>query len=218
MSNPVADWGTCVVETDIDRELLAPLMLWLPTFLSQLERERELPAYLLARPQLESFQNVLEDNTFPDGRLPAIVATTAQTEGTPEPTVVGVDAAYGATWRSNVSAVVRGRTPHETREIAALMSGCVRRILVTQPNALGTVHWMGSLVTPFPDPSGQGRYLAAGVNRFQVIVDEALTGDGPLIPVGDDPPYPPPDPSQPDQPYDSLAQVRAVTTEIITRS
>jgi hypothetical protein len=155
---------------------------------------------------------------FPDGRLPAIVVTTAQTDGDPEPIVVGVDDAYAAWWRTNASAVVRGRTPHETREVAALFGGCIRRILVNQQLSIGSIHWMGSSVTSFPDPTGQGRYLAAAVNRFRVLTDEALTGDGPVIPLQDDPPYPPPDPTTPDEPFDPLAEVRAVTTEIIARS
>jgi hypothetical protein len=219
VSNAAADWGAVVVETDVDRAVIAPLMTWMPTYLTQTERERNLTPYLLARPLPESYQNVLEDDEFPDGRLPAVVVTTAQTDGDPEPIVVGVDAAYAAWWRVNASAVVRGRTPHETREIAALFGGCIRRILTQQPLELaGTVHWMGSSVTPFPDPTGQGRYLAAAVNRFRVLTDEALTGDGPVIPEPEDPPYPPPDPTNPDEPFDPLAQVRVVTTEIIARS
>jgi hypothetical protein len=215
----VADWGQLVVETDVDREVIAPLMLWMPTYLRQVERERDLAPHLLARPRLESYQNALEDLSFPDARLPAIVVTTAQTEGDPEPQIAGLDDAYAAAWLVRVSAVVRGRTPPETREIAALVSGCVRRILVNQATALGKMRWLGSLVTPVPDTTDTGRYLAAGVTRWSLLVDEAISGDGPVIPEPDDPQYPSPDPEgNPDEVFDPLAEVRAVTTQIVARS
>jgi hypothetical protein len=219
MSAPVADWGTVVVETDVDREVIRPLMMWMPTYLAQLERERTMLPHLLARPKLESYQNSLEDLSFPDAMLPAIVVTTAQTDGEPEPTIVGVDDAYSANFLVRVAAVVRGRTPPETRELAALFSGCVRRVLVNQGTVLGKARWLGSLVTPVPDTTDKGRYLAAGVSRWSVWVDEAISGDGPVIPEPGDPPYPPPDPmNNPDDPFDPLAEVRTVTTDIIARS
>jgi hypothetical protein len=156
MTNPVADWGEIVVETDIDRALILRLVMWMPTYLTHTETARNLAPHLLARPNLESYQNALEDDTFPDGRLPALVVSTAR-----------------------------------------------------------TVRWTGSSVLPFPDASGQGRFLAAAMNTFTVFVDQTLTGDGPISAEI----YPPPDPvGNPDQPYDPLAVVREVTTQIVARS
>jgi hypothetical protein len=212
---PVADWGEVVVETDVDRAVISRLATWMPTYLTQTETKRELPPYLLARPNAESYQNALEDDTFPDGRLPALVVTTARTDNEPEKIVMAVDDAYSAFWRITVSAVVRGRTPSETREIAALYGGCVRAILVQKQTDIGVVRWTGSSVVPYPDRSGQGRFLAAGRNTFTVFVDLTLTGDGPITAEI----YPPPDPvGNPDQPYDPLAEVRTVTTQIVARS
>jgi hypothetical protein len=219
VANPVADWGAIVVETDIDRSMIKQLMRWMPTYLTHTELARDLPAYLLARPNLESYQNALEDDTFPDGRLPAIVVQTAQMEGEPEPRLVDTDVAYSAIMRSNVSVVVRGRTPPETREVAALFGGAVRAILVQQQTDIGLVRLTGTMVVPYPDATGEGRYLAAAVNQFTVQVDAFLTGDGPIDPMVGDPDYPPPDPvGNPDQPYDPLAVVRTVTTQVIARS
>jgi hypothetical protein len=212
---PVADWGEVVVETDVDRAIISRLATWMPTYLTQTETKRELPPYLLARPNAESYQNALEDDTFPDGRLPALVVTTARTDSEPEKIVMAVDDAYSAFWRITVSAVVRGRTPPETREVAALYGGCVRSILVQKQTDIGVVRWTGSSVVPFPDASGKGRFLAAGINTFTVFVDLTLTGDGPITAEI----YPPPDPvGNPDQPYDPLAEVRTVTTQIVARS
>jgi hypothetical protein len=211
-----AEWGKLLVETDVDRAVIAALMTWMPTYLTQAERERGLTPHLLARPTNESYTNALEDDEFPDGRLPAMVVTTARTEDNPDSFDIR---RYAAAWRVNVSAVIRGRTPPETREVAALFGGCVRRILIQQQiNLDGEVRWRSSLVTPYPDATEQGRYLAAAVNGFTVFADDVLSGDGPVIPDEHDPDYPPPDPSQPDQPYDPLAEVRSVTTQIVARS
>lgn len=217
--NPVADWGAILVETDIDAAVIRQLRKWMGTYLKHMEDVRDLAPYTLARPHAASYQNALEDDTFPDGRLPAIVVQTAQTEGEPEPQLVGTDAAYSADWRVNVSAVVRGRTPPETREVAAVFNGVVRAILTQQQCGVGAISWQGSMLVPYPDTTGQGRWLAAGVNQFFVFVDQVLTGDGPLEPDPDAPIYPPPDPEgNPDQPYDPLAVVRTVTTDVIARS
>jgi hypothetical protein len=215
--NPAADFGLQVVETDIDRLVLTQLHKWLPTYLAQAERDRDLPNRLLARPTPQSYQNTLQDASFPEGQLPAIVATTAQSEQTK--TYPG--RRYGATFNVAVSAVVRGRNAPETREIAAVFGGCIRAILIQQQIELDCeVRWQGGLVLPVPDQADEdARWLAAGLNRFLVLADTVQSGDGPVEPTEGDPPYPPPDPEgDPDTPYDPLATVGLVTTEVIPRS
>jgi hypothetical protein len=214
VSNPVADWGTILVETDVDAAVIAQLQRWMPTYLTQTERSRNFPAGALARPRDEAYQNALIDETFPDALLPAVVVTTAQTEGEPEPMAVGIDIAYAADWRVVVSVVVRGRTPMETRATAALTGGCVRAILSQQQVELeGLTRWRGCSVVPFSDDN-QGRFLAASINRFTIHVDATLTGDGPIEPAPGDPPWPPIDPDNPDQVYDPPPLVSAVRTDI----
>jgi hypothetical protein len=218
--NPVATWGSNLIETDIDRLVLVQLRIWLPDYLTRVERERDLPGGLLARPMAESFQNVLEDDEFPDGRLPAILATTARAEDVDKTLDDAGDVRYAAAFRCQVSVVVRGRTPAETREVAAIFSSCVRRILVHQQLDLpggGEVHWApGGGIAPVADQSDQGRFLAAGVNHFAVFADEVVSGTGPVQP-SDDNPYPDPTPGGD---YDPLAVVRegGVHFTVIPRS
>jgi hypothetical protein len=211
---PFADWGTLLLETDLDRLVIARLRMWLPTYLSRAEDERDLANGLLARPVDGAYENTLEDDTFPDSRLPAVLVTTAQTEGNPSHMEGG---RYAADWRCNVSVIVRGRTPSETREIASVFGGCVRRILIQQQlsDDIGVL-WRASNVAPVVDQTDQGRYLAAALNRFTLLVNEAVSGDGPIIPTVDDPPYPPP--GDPNETYDPLLPVTNVTTTIETRS
>lgn len=208
----VADFGPLVVETDVDVAVVRTLRLWLPTYLAQAERDRGLADRLLARPVEESYANTLEDDEFLDHRLPAIIVTTAQTSGEPLKDGRGI---YSVPWLVVVSSVVRGRTPPETRAVAALFGGCVRRCLVQQADLGGAVQgvwWVASNVAAVPDVTDQGRYLAAGINRFTVLVDEALDAyGGPTIPAD----YgPDPDPADPDTPYDPLAAVGDVIIDV----
>jgi hypothetical protein len=201
-----AEFGPLIVETDVDVAVVTTLRTWLPTYLSRAEDERGLDNGLLARPVPSSYTNTLDDEDFPDQRLPAIVVTTASTSNEPR---VGRDDYYSAAWRVLVTAVVRGRTPPETRAVAALFGGCVRRILVQNTSLdgfAGGVKWLRGNVAPVEDMTDKGRYLAAGINEFTVYVDEVLRqGVGPAHP--DSSPYPPGNPGTPNEPYDPLVTV-----------
>jgi hypothetical protein len=210
--NQSADFGTMLVETDMDRLVLDQLKLWLPTYLARAESERGLPNRLLARPQSGSFQNALEDDTFPEGRLPGVIVTTARSND-----IAKNQNGYMGAYRCLVSGVVRGRSGQEARELASVWGGTIRRILHHQQLAdfEGEIRLTGHRVTPVLDGSGDNRWLAAGQNTFTIFADHVLGGDGPLMPGG---PYHDPDPSgDPDAPYDPLAEVNEVSVDIVPK-
>jgi hypothetical protein len=208
MTTP-ADFGPFIIETDVDRALLGTLAFWLPTYLSQVERERDMVHGALARPTSDSYANTLDDDEWLDHRLPAVVCTTAATRDTPN---IEGGWEYEVAWLCVVSTVVRGRTPAETRAVAALLGGTVRRVLVQQQSLAGagepfadSTQWVRSHVLPVPDATSSGRYLAACVNEFEVrtsnVVDASV---GPL-----------PDPGvDPDIVYDPDPTVGAVTIDV----
>lgn len=212
MAGPVAEFGQLIVPTDVDRAFIDSLRLWLPTYLTWVERARELTPHLLARPTEDAYQNALEDDEFPDSRLPAIVVTTAQAE----------DADYGpnnelhGSWRVNVSAIVKAQTPPQVREVAALFGGCVAKVIHDQQTALeGEIKLARPMqVAPVADVTGKNRFLAAGICQFVAYVDNVMTGTGPVDPDPDDPIYLPPDPSDPDATYDPLSTVSGVTIDV----
>jgi hypothetical protein len=216
----VADWGPCTIETDCDQAVLATLALWFPTYLSRFEDERQLDRNTFTRPDPRaSYDSALEDETFPDAKLPAIVVTTAQMTAPPEK---DGDGFLYAGWRVGLTCVVRGRTPRESRFVAAAFAGCARRIMLDRPDLggfAGGVRLTGGRVARVRDATDKGRYLAAGMSEFTVYVDEVLReGGGPV----EADPYVLPDPAapgyDPDAPYDALATVADVTTTITTRS
>lgn len=201
---PYADFGPLVTSVDVDEQVLATLRMWLPTHLSQLERERGMTLRTLDRPKDVSYANALDEDEFPDHTLPAVITTTAQTEGQPEK---DGDGNYYAAWNVVVSAIVKGRHPVETRRVAALFEGAVRRVLVQHGIELdGEVAWRGSNVAAVADPTNAGRFLAAGMSHYVVFLDRVVQdGVGPLEP-------------DPDDPYDPLVRVASVSVDIEGRS
>lgn len=216
-----ADFGPLVVETDVDLAVIQTLRLWLPTYLAQAERERNLANRTLARPVPQSYTNALEDDEFQDAWMPAIIVTTAQLDGDPE---LAEGGAYEGNWRVVVSAVTRGRTPGESRAISSLFGGSVRRCLVQQSDLGGFASEVrprgGGRVAPVADSTGQDRFLTAAINQFSVYMDNIVqAGVGPFLPDPEDPnPYDPPDPSgDPDAPYDPLVPLNTVTTSVTAK-
>lgn len=213
MSTYAADFGPLVIETDVDAAVVASLRRWLPTYLARIRGERsDLPR--LPAPRDESYANALEDETFPDARLPAILVTTARIEGAPQD---DGSRTYSVAWAVTVSAIVSGRTPAETRAFGAIYAGCCRRALVHHPSLDGFASdliWTGGPgVARLALPEGDDRYLAAGISQFIVYVDEVLGGEGPLEPDAPSP-YDASDPDSPDRPYNPLATVADITLDV----
>jgi hypothetical protein len=207
-------WGPLVTEVDVDLAVVLTLRKWLPMYLSQAERERDLIAGTLARPKETAYTNTIEDDEFHDHPLPAIIVTTASTTAAP---VTAADGSYEGAWRVIVSSVVRGRTPPETRAVAALFSASVRRVLTQQPSLDGLsndVIWVSSGLQPVYDNTDQGRFIAAGINEFVVYVDNVLAPHlGPSS--EEDGLYTPPNPeNEPEVPLDPLSAVAAVNVSI----
>jgi hypothetical protein len=198
-----ADFGPLLIATDIDDAAIATLQAWMATYLGQVEIERGLAPGSLPRPVDSSYANTLSDDEFPDHMLPAVLVTTAHTEGSPTIMAAGF---YNATWRLTVSCVVRGRTPSETRANAALLEGSVRRV-IAQQGSLGIAarsKWVATSVAPVLDRSRAGRHLAAGICEFDVATERVVQRG-----LGPDSPAPDPSPV-----YYPLAEVVAVSTEV----
>jgi hypothetical protein len=192
-----ADFGPMIVETDVDDAVINTLRYWFPSYLKQTIRERNLP---LAPPSDESYATVLDDDEFPEQRMPAVLVTTSDTIGSPDVDAAG---AYYVTFETVVSTVARGRTPAEARRNAALFSGTARRILAQQSTLLGFAggsRWTAGQLRPVQDTTGQNRYLVAGTNTFAVYVDGVVD-----LSAG---------PTEPSDVYEAPPTVQAVFTDI----
>jgi hypothetical protein len=198
---PIAEFGDLVTTVDVDDAVVATLKMWLPTYLTQFEQERDLAPGFLSRPNDSAYANTLESDEFLDHTLPAVIVTTAATA---DPPVITNNWSYIANWRLTVSSVLRGRRPPETRRSASYFEGSVRRLLVQKGDLGGLAkrcRWISSTVAPLPDRTGKGRYLAAGITQMVVFGDVAVEfGVGPDIPDAGS--------------YEPLATVQDVTTDV----
>ena len=210
-----ADFGPLVLSTDVDDAVVDTLLTWLPTYLFQFEHERGLTPGTLARPAASSISTTLTDDEFPDHMLPSTLVSTAATAGPPK--ILGGHGGgeqIECVWHTIVSCVVRGRRPLETRQSAARLEGCVRRLL-TQQAGLGDLgkasglraKWIGSNVVPVSDRTAAGRYLAAGIAQFHVSCNVAVQRGymGPRVPETLDAPY---------LPYPPLARVVEIDVDV----
>ena len=71
----------------------------------------------------------------------------------------------------------------------------------------------GTNTAAVADPSGAGRYLAAGIGAYLVHVDKSVQAG--VGPAGE--PYDP-DPSTPDEPFEDLVTVGSVGIDVIGRT
>lgn len=177
--------GPLVTATDVDAWVLEAIGTWLPTYLALYERDRGIKTGTYPRPATGHILTAISDAEFTDRQLPAIVVTALTNAG--EPTR-NPDWSYAAVARVNISAVVRGRTPAETRQTAAVYEACCRQLLA-QKGVPGVARqrWRGWQILPIPDTDSQGRYLAAGVTIFDFSIDQMAQGgfNGPSIPIDD---------------------------------
>lgn len=197
----IANWGPLVIATDVDDAVIEALKQWVPTYLLQTARERNLPAEAgrqMAAPR--TYTNVLEEDEFLDHQIPMVLVTTADTAKVKG----GPNSSYEAMWNVKVSAVVRGRSAQESRLFAALYEGAIRRAITQKCRGVGPINeskWLAVKLAAVRDASGKGRYLAAGIGTYNVSTDYAAQGfGGPDIPNADE--------------YLPLATVTEVTTGV----
>lgn len=186
----INDHGPLVIATDVDEAVIGVLKTWMPTYLRLLSTERNLtdPAtsknYVLPAPV--SYSNYINPDEIMDHPTPGIVVTTAKVIST----VGGANSIYQAVWLVRVSAIVRGRSPVESKKTAALFEGAIRRCMTekARENAgpLNGAHWVDCEVAPVAAGTREGRYLAAGMGTYHVSTDAAVRSfGGPDVPDAD---------------------------------
>lgn len=176
----IANWGPIVVSTDVDEAILAVLKKWMPTYINRMSAERGL-SYKLPVPK--TYSNYIDLDEILDHHLPAIVVTTAKAHKT----MGGANSIISAEWDVQVSAIMRGTSPPSTKSNTSLVEGAIRRCMVQKcrDNAgiLSNTHWLDSEIGPLKTGTREGRYLAAGIGKYNVATDAAAQSfGGPDVP------------------------------------
>lgn len=181
MTFGIADWGPLVTCDDVDQAILATLKLWLPTYLRQMTTEKGLTIPL---PVPKTYDSYIDLDQIMDHQIPAVVSTTAKAHKT----IGGANGRpYEAEWSTQVSAIIRGPNMAATRRNASYMEGAIRRCLLQKARQssgpLNNTHWLDTEVGPLKTGTREGRYLAAGIGKYNVATDAAAQSfGGPDVP------------------------------------
>lgn len=166
----------------IDAALIDVLKTWMPTYLTEVARQRGLNAPLEAP---RSIVAVAEFDRWPEEQLPGIVIVNPGTTGTPLKDGAG---AYRASWPIEVCISVSAATQADTRRNSQLYIAAARGCIM-QRRSLGHgmkgTDWGGESYTLIE--ADKRRSLAGAKASFTIERDDVVTvGAGPTNP--DSPP------------------------------
>lgn len=187
-------FGPIVHVAQVDDAVTAHLKRWLPTHLSQVERDADKTAgaFLRRPPNDASYHTVYDESQFVDSRIPALLVITGETDAVER----HGDGSYSALWNVLISAVTRGKDDADARIVASLYGAAVRRCMLQHASLGGFasgVIWQGDApLMPLSRTVDKGRHILVAQSRWLVLVDDVVTDrDGPVDPD------PLPDPTTP---------------------
>lgn len=203
-------FGAIITDDQVEDAVLATLKKWLPTYMSEVERQVGLDAGYYKRPVESSYIARSDFDKWPEEMLPAIISISTGLEDDP------VKDGYGhirGHFLIGVAGIVSSIEKLETRRYAYRLGAAVRGALVQHPSldlALGGrvrgVELVGGRNNELP-PEDE-RTIWASRQVFDVEVGDFLSTSGP---AADDPL---PDPTDP-WPDDSTVQTPKVLLEPI---
>lgn len=176
-------FGSIITATHIRRAMRDTIQLWAPDYLAEVADQ-----YGRARGALPTFRSYVSRpvvDRFPEDQIPCCVIVAPGTLDEPDKR----PDAYDATWAVGVAAVVSGRSPEESFELAELYAGALRALVVHHPSLggkVGMTRWAGERYDEYIDPD-DGRTQASCTLQFNVGVDDvmSLVSGGPSAPSAD---------------------------------
>lgn len=195
------------------------LRRWLPTYLSEVERQRGLAAGYYERPPESSYTVRAEFDSFPEEMLPLVVVVAPGITDDPPKDGGG---SYRPGFQIGVTCVVSTSDGQVgTRRAAYRLGAAIRAVLLQKQSLMPTpggeldnlvrgVGWIGTRNNELP-PDAE-RTIWACRQLFEIEIDGALTTKaGPANPVPD-PTLPPVEPpADPNVPFPDWDQVETAT-------
>jgi hypothetical protein len=187
--------GTLITDDQVEDAVIATLRLWLPTYMSEVERQLGLdPAYYQRPPGDASYVVHSDFDKWPEEMLPLVIVVSPGIDDDPPK---DGNRRYRASFQIGTICVVSSITQEETRRYAQRMGAALRAALI-QKQSLGQafegrvrgVTWHGSRNNELQSDSE--RTIWANRQLFTVEVGDILGGAaGPSTPEPD-PNTPPP--------------------------
>jgi hypothetical protein len=173
----VSIFGTIVSDDQVEEAVIVTLQKWIPTYLSEVERQRGIDAGYYRRPESGSYYARTDFDKWPEEMLPAIIVIAPGIEDDPSKAGDGV---YRGLFPIAVTCVVSSTNQIETRRYAQRLGAAIRAALV-QHQSLGNalddevrgVDWIGARNNELP-PEGD-RSIWANRQLFAVEVGDVVT-------------------------------------------
>lgn len=189
-------FGTIISDDQVEDAVVAILQKWLPTYMSEVERQRGLVAGFYERPPASSYFVRSDFDKFPEDMLPALVITSGGIEDDPPREGRGQ---YRGGFQIGVSCVCASTDSLYARRFAYRMGAAVRALLIQHQSLDGALNgrlrgidWVGGRNNELK--SEDDRSIWAARQLFTVEVGDVLTrGGGPVAPDS----TPLPDPTTP---------------------
>jgi hypothetical protein len=192
-----------VAASDIERELVDLVQLWMRDYLAEIDRQQGQPVGSLPMPR--SWVTTSDIEKMPEDQTPALIVSSSGTTDAPS---AGGDGRYVGRWRVELSVLVSARGSTLALRLARLYAAAVRALFLQQQGgktlSLRRIDWMGERYDALP--SIDDRTLCIGTVDVAVeIADVTTRHAGPLAPILG--PDPDPDPESPQWPTSQTADV-----------
>lgn len=171
----------------LESAVIATLRKWMPTYLREMEVQRDLTRGRILIPRTFTTRN--EFSTFPDEQMPVCVVVSPGLADAPNPDGEG---RYVGWWALGVGVVARANTETNTNSLAKIYGAAVRAIIMHKQGLddswpFGGNEWIDETFTDIPTDERERSMRAVQV-IFRVWVDELVTKNaGPAYPDDPDP-------------------------------
>lgn len=187
-------FSTIISDDQVEEAVLETIRKWLPTYMSEVERQRGLDPPYYQRPQSGSYYVRTDFDKWPEEMLPAVIIIAPGIEDDPTRSGAGI---YRGKFGIAVTSVVSSNNQEETRRYAMRMGAAIRAAILQHQSLdqamdgqVRGVDFVGSRNNELP-PEDE-RTIWAYRQLFAVEVDSIVTR-----PAGPHTPEPPDDPNVP---------------------
>ena len=168
----MTQFGTIITGAAPEAGMVATLKLWLPSYISEVERQTGRTAGTVARPR--SYRTAVEPDNWPEDQLPAVIVLAGGLEA--EPSREG-PRSYRTWFDLRVATIVSASTEVAARSVAQLYAAAIRSAALQHPSLgskVDALDWQGETY----EAAGQdrNRTIAASVVEFRAMIASVTEG------------------------------------------
>jgi hypothetical protein len=204
-----AQFRRILVASTLEQATMDTLVMWLPTYLAEVERQLNLHPSTLPAPQ--NYTNRNSFDTLAGEQIPKIVVLSEGIEGIP---VTFGPGQYQAVWRLGVGVATSAKDERTANMYVKAYGAAIRALMVQQGlgnevAGVAQIRWAGETYNDLPLPNQHMLFKAASL-FFLVDVEDVVTWTaGPTVPIA--PPHLPQDYPNVEEVFINLQKVDEIT-------